>query len=63
VSKLSTLDPSLDVVLELLFTSRPESNELLITLLAAVLRPKEAFRKLALDQERRRRSPTRKCRA
>jgi predicted transposase/invertase (TIGR01784 family) len=48
VSKLSTLDPSLDVVFKLLFTSRPESNELLIELLTAVLRPKRPFKKVAV---------------
>jgi predicted transposase/invertase (TIGR01784 family) len=48
VSKLSTLDPSLDVVFKLLFTSRPESNELLIALLTAVLRPQKPFKNVVV---------------
>ncbi|MBI2378379.1 MAG: Rpn family recombination-promoting nuclease/putative transposase, partial [Deltaproteobacteria bacterium] len=34
------LDPTLDVVFKLLLTSAPESNEVLIALLTAILKPK-----------------------
>ncbi len=48
VSKLSTLDPSLDVVFKLLLTSGPESNEVLVALLTAVLRPQKPFAKVVV---------------
>ncbi|MEI8257779.1 MAG: hypothetical protein WCJ30_19045 [Deltaproteobacteria bacterium] len=51
------LDPTLDVVFKLLLTSGPDSHDVLVALLTAVLRPTVPFAKvevrnpeLALDQ-------------
>jgi predicted transposase/invertase (TIGR01784 family) len=44
----SILDPSLDVVFKLLLTSGPDSHEVLIALLTAVLRPRKPFAKVTV---------------
>ena len=43
-----TLDPTLDVVFKLIFTSGPDSHEALRALLTAVLRPRSPFAKLTV---------------
>lgn len=48
VASHSTLDPSLDVVFKLLFTSGPDSHEVLVALLTAVLRPRKPFAKVTV---------------
>jgi predicted transposase/invertase (TIGR01784 family) len=42
------LDPSLDVVFKLLLTSGPDSHEVLVALLTAVLRPRKPFAKVTV---------------
>lgn len=42
------LDPTLDIVFKLLFSSTPEGRELLVLLLTAVLRPKSPIAQLEI---------------
>ncbi len=44
MSERRYLDPKLDVVFKLLLTSGPDSHEVLVALLTAVLRPRVAFK-------------------
>jgi predicted transposase/invertase (TIGR01784 family) len=43
-----TLDPTLDVVFKMLLTRGPESHELLVSLLTAVMRPRSPFAKVVV---------------
>ena len=48
MSARRTLDPTLDVVFKLLLTSGPDSHEVLLALLTAVLRPRSPFAKVTV---------------
>ncbi len=65
VSARRTLDPTLDVVFKLLFTSGPDSHDVLIALLTAVLRPRSPFAKVTVlnPESRARRARPRPRRA
>jgi predicted transposase/invertase (TIGR01784 family) len=48
MSPRRTLDPTLDVVFKMLLTRGPESHELLVSLLTAVMRPRSPFAKVVV---------------
>ena len=49
MSPRRTLDPTLDVVFKMLLTRTPQSHELLVSLLTAVIRPRTPFAKVVVQ--------------